>query len=130
MIDARQMNGLSLAYIGDSIFESYIRKYALGLGYQKVQDLHKIVVKFTSGEAQASVVEYLLSNNLLNEEEIVFYKRGRNSHIKSSRKNISLQSYLQATGFEALIGYLYLSNQIERLEEIINIVLKRSDSND
>ena len=66
---------------------------------------------------------HLLNENLLSDEEINYYKRGRNSHVNSNRKNIDIKTYLDATGFEALIGYLYLDNQIERLEEIINIVI-------
>lgn len=130
MMDATQMNGLSLAYIGDAVYETYIRKYVLGLGYQKVDVLHKHVVKYTSGQAQAKIILDLINNNVLNEEEIIIYKRGRNSHIKSSRKNISIQEYLEATGFEALIGYLYLTDQIDRLDHLIDLILKRGDSND
>ena len=116
-------NGLCLAYIGDSIYEIYIRKYILSLGITKVKDLHKRVTEFTCGEAQANAMYYLLNENILSESEISYYKRGRNSHVNSNRKNIDIKTYLDATGFEALIGYLYLDNQIERLEEIVNIVI-------
>lgn len=123
LMQVQLYNGLSLAYIGDAIYELYIRKYILSLGYTKVKDLHKRVTEFTCGEAQAKAMYHLLNENLLSDEEINYYKRGRNSHVNSNRKNIDIKTYLDATGFEALIGYLYLDNQIERLEEIINIVI-------
>ena len=122
-MQASMYNGLCLAYIGDSIYEIYIRKYILSLGITKVKDLHKRVTEFTCGEAQANAMYYLLNENILSESEISYYKRGRNSHVNSNRKNIDIKTYLDATGFEALIGYLYLDNQIERLEEIVNIVI-------
>ena len=123
LMQANMYNGLCLAYIGDSIYEIYIRKHILSLGYTKVKDLHKKVTEFTCGEAQALAMYYLLNENLLSDEEISYYKRGRNSHVNSNRKNIDIKTYLDATGFEALIGFLYLDNQIDRLEEIINIVI-------
>lgn len=122
-MQANMYNGLCLAYIGDSIYEMYIRKYVLSLGYTKVKDLHKKVTEFTCGESQALAMYYLLNENFLSEEEISIYKRGRNSHVNSNRKNIDIKTYLDATGFEALIGYLYLDNRIDRLDEIISIVV-------
>ncbi|MBQ3253510.1 MAG: ribonuclease III [Acholeplasmatales bacterium] len=122
--NASLLNGLTLAYIGDAIYEVYIRNYVISLGYTKVNTIHKMVIKYTSGNAQASFIHYFLDNKILNEEEISIFKRGRNSHIKSNRKNINIQDYLDATGFEALFGYLYLSNNIKRLEELINIIIE------
>ena len=122
-MDANLYNGLTLAYIGDAIYEVYVRKYALSLGLTKVNNLHKKVIEFTKGEAQAKAIKELIASGVLTEEEIAIYKRGRNSHINSNRKNIDLANYLDATGFEALIGYLYLSEKIERLEELINLTL-------
>ncbi len=130
-MDAKLLNGLSLAYMGDCIYELYIREFILKMGYNKVKDLHKNAVNFTSGEAQAFIIHSMLSENMLTEEELTVFKRGRNSHINSVRKNIKLQDYLDATGFEALLGYLYLDNQKERLEELINYSIeKRSGKND
>ena len=122
-MDANLYNGLSLAYIGDAVFEIYVRKHVLSLGVTKVNNLHKRVIEYTSGEAQAKTIKSFLSDNVLTEEEISIYKRGRNSHVNSNRKNIDLANYLDATGFEALIGYLYLSGKIDRLEELINLIL-------
>ena len=122
IIDAKLLNGLSLAYIGDSVYEIYVRKHFISKGYNKVNDLHKLQQTYTTGERQSFYVQYLLNNDILKEDEIEIYKRGRNSHIHSRRANINIKTYLEATGFEALIGYLYLNNNISRLEELIKIV--------
>lgn len=118
------LNGLSLAYIGDAIYELMIREYIVSLGVTKVNNLHKRVVNYTSGNSQAEIIHYFLANNILTEEELLIFKRGRNSHIKSSRKNIDLANYLDATGFEALIGYLYLKKQNDRLNQLINLSIE------
>lgn len=118
------LNGESLAYLGDAIYELKIREYILESGYQDVNKLHKYAVKFTSGEAQAKIMEYFLANNVLTLEEINYYKRGRNSHHSKNRRSISVASYKMATGFEAMIGYLYLSKKEERLDEILRLIIK------
>ncbi len=122
-MDANLCNGLSLAYIGDAIYEVYVRKYVMSLGYGKVNDLHKKAIIYTNAKAQASVIHYFLENNILTETEMKIFKRGRNSSINTKRKNVDLIDYLDATGFEALIGYIYLTSDINRLEELINISL-------
>ena len=117
-------NGESLAYIGDAIYEAKIREHILGSGYQDVNKLHKLAVSFTSGENQAKIIDYLIGNNLLTEEEISYYKRGRNSHHGKNRRSISVVSYKKATGFEAMIGYLHLSDKHERLAEIMQVIIQ------
>ncbi len=118
------LNGLSLAYIGDAIYELMIREHVISLGVTKVNNLHKKVIKLTSGASQAQIIHYFLANNILTEEELSIFKRGRNSHIKSSRKNINLADYLDATGFEALIGYLYLIKANDRLNQLIDLSIE------
>ena len=130
IMNANSYNGLSLAYIGDAIFELYIRKYVLSLGYTKVNDLHKQVIKYTSGEGQSYFIHKFLELNILNDEEIMIFKRGRNSHVNSSRKNLELKDYLDATGFEALMGFLYLDDKTDRLEELINLCIRLSGEKD
>lgn len=122
-MDANLLNGLSLAYIGDAIYEVYIREYILSLGYNNVNRLHKKACEFTSGVSQSKFIRYFLDNNILTEEEQSIYKRGRNSHNHSVRKNIDIQSYMEATGFEAVIGYLYINKNPERIKELINICI-------
>ncbi len=123
-MDANLLNGLSLAYIGDAIYEVYIREYILSLGYSNVNRLHKKACEFTSGVSQSKFIRYFLDNNILTEEEQSIYKRGRNSHNHSVRKNIDIQSYMEATGFEAVIGYLYINKNPERIKELINICIE------
>ncbi len=124
-MDYKQLNGLTLAYMGDAVYEIYIRKYVVSLGYSKVNELHKRVIKFTSGNAQAVLMHSLLEENLLTEEEINIFKRGRNSHVHTQRKNMNIQDYMDATGFEAVIGYLYLMENISRIEEIVEYAVKK-----
>lgn len=120
-------NGESLAYLGDAIYEFEIRKYLLNTsGLTDVNSLHKEAVKFTSGEAQAKIMIHFLENNILSEEELTYYKRGRNSNHSKNRRNISVTSYKMATGFEALIGFLYLDSRLDRLKEIITLAISFS----
>lgn len=124
-MDANLYNGLCLAYIGDAVYEIYVRNYVLSLGLTKVNELHKKVTCFTNAAAQASSSHLFLQNNILSEEELSIFKRGRNSHVHTARKNVDISTYLDATGFEALLGYLYLKNNTKRLEELIQISLER-----
>lgn len=123
-MDANLYNGLCLAYIGDAIYELYVRKHILALGITKVNELHKKVICYTNALAQANAIHYYLEKELLSEEELAIFKRGRNSHVHTKRKHVDLSDYLDATGFESLMGYLYLNGEIKRLEELIDISLK------
>ncbi len=119
-MDALQYNGLTLAYIGDAVYELRIRNYLLSKNLTKVNELHKKAIMYTQGKSQSYAMHYFLDNNLLSEEEIAMFKRGRNSSVAKIRKNISRADYLEGTGFESLIGYLYLSNKVDRMNEIID----------
>ena len=123
-MDVQLYNGLSLAYIGDAVYELFIREYFLKQGLTKVNRLHQQVTAYTSGSYQAEAIHFLLEKNLLTEEEIMYFKRGRNAHVHTTRKNIDLQTYLDATGFEALIGFLYLSGNQTRIKELLTILLE------
>ncbi len=123
------MNGLALAYIGDAYYELKIRDYVINLGYRHVNLLHNIVVKYTSGKAQSFIIEQMIDNNFISEEEIKLYKRGRNNS-SSGRKNIDAKTYNQATGFEALIGYMYLNDKKrcgDLIDHAIEIINKEED---
>lgn len=123
------MNGLTLAYIGDAYFELKIRDYLItSKKLTKVNDLHKQAIKYTSAEAQDKIINYLINNNLLLEDEITLYKRGRNSS-GVGRKNISNRAYFNSTGFEALIGGLYTEN-IKRCDEIISLAINYIEKGD
>ena len=122
-MDAKLMNGLSLAYIGDAYFEIMVRGYLLEQGFTKVNELHKYAINFTSGASQARFIDNFIKDNILTEQEIEVYKKGRNS-ATSHRKNLSGAEYQKATGFESLIGYLYIEKNEKRLEELFDLIIK------
>lgn len=117
-----EYNGLALAYIGDAYYELKIREYLVNKGYLIVNDLHKMAIKYTSGNSQAKFMDYFINNNLLTEEEISCYKKGRNANSNGRRKNISLGTYMKATGFEAMIGFLYLKGNLERIKKLLDAI--------
>lgn len=118
--DAKLLNGLALAYIGDAVYELAIREHLLDVGQTRPNQLHQYATQYVSAKAQAKIMDYFSEEEILTEEEESYYKRGRNSKINTKAKNTDIQTYLQSTGFEALIGYLYLTKQEDRLNEIIN----------
>ena len=118
MKDYTQLNGLALAYVGDAIYEIYIRDYLIEQGATKPNKLHKAATNYVSAKAQAYLIKEMLEEKLMTPEEETFYRRGRNAKSHTSAKNTSVVTYRISTGFEALFGYLYLSDQIERLEEL------------
>ncbi|WP_156291782.1 Mini-ribonuclease 3 [Oceanobacillus salinisoli] len=118
-IDVKQMKSLSLAYMGDAIYEVYIREHLIKKGKIKPNDLHRSAISFVSGKAQAAVVLSWLEQGILTEEEERVVARGRNAKSGSTPKNISIQAYRYSTAFEALIGYHYLMKNEERLEELL-----------
>ena len=121
-VDYRSLSGLSLAFIGDAVYELFIRKYILSKGEARVKDLHKDTVRLVNADFQADMIDVLLTN--LREDEISVFKRGRNAHAGHTPKNKSEAQYHKSTGFEALIGYLYLKKDFERLDFIFSEVLK------
>ena len=128
MIDMNK-NMLVLAYLGDSIYEVYIRKYLVDKGISKVKELQAESIKYVSAKSQCTYVNNLIDSNLLTEQEIGIVKCARNHKNNHKPKNCDVATYNWATGFEALIGYLYLENKIDRIEEIINYVInERIDS--
>ena len=118
-MDINTINIVTLAYLGDAIYEIYIRESLIERGIAKVEELQKSATKYVSAKGQASILTNLLENNLLTEEEIDVVKRGRNYKRSSHPKHTDIITYKLSTGFEALIGYLYLSKRTERLEEIL-----------
>ncbi len=122
------MSPLVLAYIGDTIYESYVREYLIRKNInKKVNDLHKSAVKYVKAKAQATAIHNLESE--LTEVELRIYKRGRNQKSHTSPKNADIIDYKHATGFEALVGYLHLGNEKDRLEYIISESIKTIEEN-
>ena len=116
-------NSLVLAYLGDSVFELYIREYIISIRDYKVNDLQKIVTSIVSAKGQSKILNDLIDNNILNEDETSVVMNGRNHKTNSKPKNTDIITYKYATGFEALIGYLYLNNKT-RLDELMNLIIK------
>lgn len=119
--DPRQMNALALAYIGDSIYEVYVRQYLLAKGEIKPQMLHRAATQFVSAKAQAEQLDLL--HDRLTEEEQSIVRRGRNAKSGTMPKNANPADYHKATAFEALIGFLYLMGDADRLHYIIETAM-------
>ena len=118
-IDVKQLNSLALAYMGDAVFESFIRFNLLASGGVRPNQLHRESTKFVSAKAQAFMVHTLLDQNLLTEEEVTIVKRGRNAKSATVPKNTDVQTYRYSTAFEALLGYHFLSGNEDRLNELM-----------
>ena len=118
-----EINVLVLAYLGDTIYENYIRKYLIGKGIGNVNDLQKESINYVSAKSQAKFLQDMLDNNFLSEEEITVVKRARNYKTTSHPKNCDIVKYKYATGLESLIGYLDLEGKRDRIDEIMNFIL-------
>ena len=119
-----EINVLVLAYLGDTIYENYVRRFLIEKGISNVNDLQKQAVFYVSAKSQASFLKEMLDNSTLTEEEVDVVKRARNYKTTSHPKSCDIITYKYATGLEALIGYLELNNQKERIDEIMNFILK------
>lgn len=121
-IEAKQLNPLVLAYIGDAVFEVFVRSCLVDKNRQLLANkLHRAAIKHVSAKAQSDFLRKI--QPLLTEEELQIFKRGRNAKASSSPKNASIQDYRVATGFEALIGYLYLMEDFERMNNLLEKLL-------
>lgn len=120
----KDINVLTLAYIGDSIYEVYIRNYLIKKGIFKVDKLQKEAIKYVSAKAQAKFVDYLINNGLLYDDELEVFYRARNHKGSRHPKNTDIITYKFSTGFEAIIGYLYLENNKDRIFKIMNYIME------
>ena len=123
-IDVDSMSPLVWAYVGDSIYELYIRTHLVNTTKLKPHKLHIESIKYVKAKAQANILERIMEHLTEKEQEIV--KRGRNAENHHLPKNATVQDYMYSTAFEALIGYLYLTKQDERLKEILELCLEKS----
>lgn len=119
--DASAYSPLALAYIGDAIFDVMVRTIAVSKVNKQVNKYHKDVSKIVCAPAQAKMMMGILDS--LTEEEQTIYKRGRNANSYSKAKNASRSEYRTATGFEALLGYLYLKEDFKRLTDVVKMSL-------
>lgn len=108
---------LTLAYLGDSIYEAFVRERMLDRGIVKVNDLHKASMKYVRATAQAQILTALAP--ILTEQEQDVVRRGRNAKSHAAPKSAEAADYSASTGFEALIGYLHLSGRADRLSEVL-----------
>lgn len=116
------ISNLGLAHIGDGVFELLCRSYQCASGGKNVGQLHKSTVQMVKAPTQAEYVEKLLP--LLTEDELAYYRRGKNSHVHAVPKGATPAQYAKATGLEALFGALYLSGQTDRLNELFHILIE------
>lgn len=118
-MDVKQLNALALAYMGDAVYEQAIREHLLRSGRVKPNVLHREATKYVSAKAQASTVKRMQQHGFLSEEEEAVLRRGRNAKSGSVPKNTDVVTYNYSSGFEAVIGYLYLLGRHDRVGEII-----------
>ena len=120
--EAKLKNPQVLAFVGDAVYSLYVRNFIVLNNEGKSGELHKLTTKFVKAKSQSDTIERLLP--LFTETENEVFRRGRNYKTQSVAKNSSPQEYHRATGFEAVIGYLYLSGQFERLNKFLTIGVK------
>lgn len=120
------MNPLEWAYIGDAVYELYVRSHLISLNRGKVEYLHKASIKYVKAKAQSEILERLLP--ILTEEEQNIVRRGRNTKTSHVPKNSEVIEYRRATALEALIGYLFLMKRNERVAELMKIILEDSEN--
>ena len=117
--EAKEFSPLVLAYIGDAVYELIVRSILVSMGNIPVNKLNKDATSLVKAGAQSEIIK-LISDNL-SEEEYTVFKRGRNSSPHTMAKNASMTDYKYATGFEALIGFLYLDNRCDRALELVKL---------
>ncbi len=122
-VDIKAYSPLTLAYIGDCIYDVIIRTVIVERGNRTANKLHKAAVKYVNAGTQAAMIEAL--QEYLTEEEAAVYRRGRNAKSYSTAKNATIGDYRKATGMEALLGYLYLNDRLERAIELVKLGLEQ-----
>ena len=119
-----EINVITLAYLGDSVYELYVRKYLVSKNIGKVNDLQKEAVNYVSASSQEEFLLKMINDNYLTEDEIDIVRRARNHKNNHKPKYSSIITYKNATGLEALIGYLYINNKNDRINDIMNYILR------
>ncbi len=121
-MDIRCVNSLVLAYLGDAVYEEYIRDFLIKKKINKVNDLQKESINYVSAKRQAYFLDKMLELSFLNDEEIDVVKRARNAKSHPNPKGCSVIEYKKATAIEALIGYLKLENKENRIDEVMKLI--------
>ena len=120
--DIDAISNLGLAHIGDGVFELLCRSFLCASGKKTVEQLHSQTIAMVRATAQAKFVEALLP--MLTEEELAYYRRGKNAHVHAVPKSATPAEYAKATGLEALFGALYLSGRLERINELFVLTME------
>lgn len=123
-VDIRTYSPVVLAYIGDAVYELIIRTILVDQGNRQASTLHKKASTYVKASAQAAMAESFLPD--LTEEELQYFKRGRNAKTVSMAKHATMHDYRHATGFEALMGYLYLTDQMNRMIDLVKMGMERT----
>ena len=128
MTDVNLINGIALAFEGDAVYSMYIRRHLIFQGLTKPNQLHREATKYVSAKAQANLIALMLEEGILTEKEEDIYKRGRNANSHTKAKNTDIVTYRMSTGFEAVMGYLHMTEAIERLEELIDWCIRKIEA--
>lgn len=123
-VDVNQLNALALAYMGDAVLEVRIREHLLLSGRTKPNALHREATKYVSAKAQSTIVYRMIQEQFLTEEELAVFRRGRNAKSGTVPKNTDVQTYRNSSGFEAVLGSLYLKQEFERVNKIIDYAIE------
>ncbi|MBO8172729.1 MAG: Mini-ribonuclease 3 [Bacillaceae bacterium] len=124
----RLVNSLALAYMGDAVLEVYVRSHLIAEGSVRPNRLHRDAIRYVSARAQADVVRKIFERFTEDEQDII--KRGRNAKSATVPKNVSVSDYRLSTGFECLIGYLYLQGNQPRLDQIMDWLFETVENQD
>lgn len=124
------LNGQTLAYLGDAVYEIYIRRHLIKGGIVRPQVLQREATYYVSAKAQAALIMKMQDDGIISDEEIRIFKRGRNAKTHTKAKNTTLRTYQFSTGFEALIGYLDLENKRQRIDELVAWCIKTVENGD
>ncbi|GGI29611.1 Mini-ribonuclease 3 [Staphylococcus chromogenes] len=123
-INAKLLNPLSLAYVGDAVLDQHVRTYIILKLQSKPNRLHQEAKRFVSAKSQAITLETLIETKWFTEEETDILKRGRNAKSYTKAKNTDVQTYRKSSALEAVIGFLYLEGQTERLHTLLDQIVK------
>lgn len=128
MTDVNLINGIALAFEGDAVYSMYIRRHLIFQGLTKPNQLHREATKYVSAKAQANLISLMLEEGILTDKEEDIYKRGRNANSHTKAKNTDIVTYRMSTGFEDVMGYLHMTESIERLEELIDWCIRKIEA--
>jgi len=128
-MDYKNENTIALAFVGDAVYELYIRNHVFDLvKNSRADQMHRASVKYVKACAQCENIKRIIKEEVLSDEELALVKRARNHKVATKAKNASMVEYKWATAFEALLGYLYLSGQEDRLNEIMELSIRPKES--